>query len=172
MRKLILVLFLLNFGKVLFAQDIYEEVETRPLNNVGLNFVGDASLVSINYERQILISPNIIISSRIGLGYYGEFQLCWGGPCNTPPDRYLTIPHHITSNIGKGRHFFEFGFGGVVIDGNTPQPYIFYPVVGYRILPLLSKKISFRLFVQVPFSGLVVGDIFFLPAGFSFGLAF
>jgi hypothetical protein len=173
MRKLILVLMLLKTSEILFAQNIYEEVEPRPLNNVTLNFIGDASLVSINYERQFLVTPNFIISSRIGIGHYGEFSLCSSLIlCTTPPAQYLTIPHHITGNLGKGKHFFEFGFGGVVIDGNTPQPYIFYPVIGYRILPLLSKEISFRLFVHIPFSGIEVDGIFFIPAGISVGLTF
>jgi hypothetical protein len=172
MRKLILIILLLNSSKILIAQDIYEDVEKRPLNNVSLNFAGDASLVSINYERQFIVSPNFIISSRIGLGHYVEFETCSLKPCIPPPDRFLTIPHHITGNLGKERHFFEFGFGGVVIDGNTPQPYIFYPLIGYRVLPLLSKEISFRLFVHIPFSGIEVDGIFFIPAGFSFGLTF
>ena len=95
---------------MLFAQNQEEIVDARPLNSINLNLLGDASLISINYERQFLVSPAFILSSKLGLGYNFEF-IIFGNP-----EHYLTIPHHITGNIGKGRHFFEFGLGGTIIN--------------------------------------------------------
>lgn len=172
MRKLILTFILLSASIVLFAQNPIEPVDSRPLNSIYINLLGDASLISINYERLYLVSPTSILSSKLGLGYNEKFQLCLYGPCS-PPDKYLTIPHHITGNLGKGRHFFEFGLGGTIMIGNTNHPYLLYPIVGYRILSLRSDKMNFRVFVQFPFSGkLDTHNILFIPFGLSFGISF
>lgn len=171
-RKIILLTLLLIAGATLFAQGQEEINNDRPLNSINLNLLGDASLISLNYEKQSLLSPTFILSSKLGLGYNEEFQLCIFGPCSSPPEKYLTIPHHITGNIGKGIHFFEFGLGGTIIYGKTSQPYFLYPIVGYRILPLKSGKFNFRIFGQIPFSGLEADDILFIPFGLNFGVSF
>jgi len=171
MRTLILTFILLSTRVVIFAQNPIEPVGSRPLNSIYINLLGDASLISFNYERKFLISQTFLISSKLGLGYNEEFKLCIFGSCS-PPKKYLTIPHHITGILGKGLHFFEFGLGGTIISGITTQPYIFYPIVGYRILPLMSNKINFRVFGQIPFSGLETDDILFIPFGLSLGVSF
>lgn len=176
MRALILIFILLSTRVVIFAQNPIDPVGSRPLNSIYINLLGDASLISFNYERKFLISQTFLISSKLGLGYNEEFSLniCIWGPCPPPPapKKYLTIPHHITGILGKGLHFFEFGLGGTIISGVTTQPYLFYPIVGYRILPLMSNKINFRVFGQIPFSGLETDDILFIPFGLSLGVSF
>lgn len=98
-------------GMETYIQNPEKMVDSRPLNSVYLNFFGDASFISLNYERQFLVSKTFIISSKVGLGYNEEFQfLCF--PLCLSNEKYLTVPHHITANLGKERHFFEFGFGG------------------------------------------------------------
>jgi hypothetical protein len=171
MRTFILIFILLSARVVLFAQETIISYDSRPLNSIYINLLGDASIISINYDKQFLISSNFILSGKLGLGYNEEFQICLEGSCPSP-DKYLTIPHHITGNIGKDRHFFEFGLGGTIISGNTPQKYLLYPIVGYRILPLQSKKVNFRIFGQIPFSGLETKDILFVPFGLSLGVSF
>lgn len=166
MKKQILITVLAMVCSTLFAQN-----NERPLNSIQINLFGDASIVSINYDKQFLISPAFILSSKFGLGYNEEFQLCIFGPCS-PPEKYLTIPHHITGNFGKGKHFFEFGLGGTIISGNTNQNYFLYTIVGYRILPLNSNKVNFRLYGQIPFTGFKIEDIFFIPFGLSSGISF
>jgi hypothetical protein len=151
---------------MLFAQKSEEIIETRPLNSFNINLLGDASLISFNFERQYLISSTFILTSKIGLGYNKEF-LIFG----SNQEHYLTIPHHITGNIGKGKHFFEFGLGGTIISGNTTQPYLLYPIVGYRILPLKSNEINFRIFGQIPFFE-THATIPFIPLGLSLGISF
>ncbi len=171
-RKIVLLIILLLTGRVLFAQNQEGIIKARPINNINLNLLGDASIISVNYERQIIVSSIFILSSKLGLGYNEEFQICIWGPCSTPSEKYLTIPHHITGNIGKGKHFFEFGLGGTIINGNTTQPYLLYPIFGYRILPLNSNKLNFRIFGQIPFSGTETEDILFIPFGLSLGVSF
>ncbi|MBT34180.1 MAG: hypothetical protein CMO01_31335 [Thalassobius sp.] len=176
MRMLILVALQLTVSVALFAQDDDELIDERPLNSISLNLLGDASLISINYERQFIINPSFILSSKLGAGFNKEFQLnlCFSGSCPNPPspDTFFTIPHHITGNIGKERHFFEFGLGGTNIVGNTSQPYLFYPIIGYRLLPEEADNINFRIFLQIPFSGLDTDKIVFSPLGLNFGISF
>ncbi|SIN65308.1 hypothetical protein [Algoriphagus halophilus] len=93
------------------------------------------------------------------------------GPCSPGDEKYVTILYHITGNLGKSRHFFEFGLGGTIIGGNTTQPYLFYPIVGYRILPLKSKRLNFRVFGLIPFSGRITDDILFMPFGLNLGIS-
>jgi hypothetical protein len=173
---LLLTIILLNTNVVLFAQSPIEPVGPRPLKSIYTTLAGDATIISINYDKIFPISQILRISGKIGSGYNEEFRLCiWGG-CNSPQSKYLTIPHHITGNIGKGRHLFEFGLGGTVIIGSTTQPYFIYPIVGYRILPLRSNKITFRIFGQLPFprtDGIFLADdIIFMPVGLSLGVSF
>ena len=83
----------------------------------------------------------------------------------------MTITHHITGNLGKGRHFAKFGLGGTIINGNTDQNYLAYPIVGYRLHPLRSKKAKFRIYGSVPFTGLDTEDILYAPFGLSVGIS-
>lgn len=167
MRTIFIIVILFNISTTLLSQTPSEPVDSRPLNSIYLNLLGDASAISVNYERIFLIDPNFILTCKLGLGCNEEFNIL--GPSE---QQYLTIPHHITGNLGKGRHFFEFGIGGTIISGNTRQPYILYPIVGYRILPLKSDKFNFRVFGQIPFTGLETDVIIFIPLGLSFGVSF
>jgi hypothetical protein len=171
MKKFIFLIPFLFTRLFLIAQAPIEPASSRPLNSIYINLLGDASLLSMNYERNFLISNSFLISGKLGLGYNEEFQLCIFGPCS-PPDNYITIPHHITGNVGKGRHFLEFGLGGTLINGNTSQTYLLYPIIGYKLLPLKPNKLNFRIFGQIPFSGLVTEDILFIPVGISIGISF
>jgi len=58
--------------------------------------------------------------------------------------------------------------GGTVIMGKTTQPYILYPILGYRFQSL-KKKLNFKIFVEYPFSGAETDDILFVPVGVSIG---
>lgn len=171
MKKQILTTVLVMLISTLFAQE-----NERPLNSIQVNIFGDASIISINYDKQFLISQTFILSSKIGLGYNEDIQICIFGPCSSSPEKYLTIPHHITGNLGKGKHFFEFGLGGTIICGNTNPNYFLYPIVGYRILPLNSNKVNFRVFAQIPFNGLEsevdLNAPYFIPLGLSIGISF
>lgn len=154
-----------------FAQPPVDYLQQRPLNSISLGLLGDASLISVQYERLFVVSRHLVISGKIGFGYNEEYYLFCFGPCG-PPNRYLTIPHHITGNLGEGAHFLEFGIGGTLINGETTQPYMIYPIIGYRILPLKSGRLNFRIFGEIPFYGIEAEDILFIPGGFSLGISF
>ena len=170
MKKIITTLVFTISGLILFAQNKIDTVNIRPSNNIYLDILGDASLISINYERLFFITPYFFITGKLGIGYNQQFKTLMG---TSPEEKYLTLPHHITGNLGKGRHFFEFGLGGTVINGKTNQHYLFYPIVGYRLQPLKSNRINFRIFGSTPFSGLNSDeDIAFTPFGICLGVSF
>lgn len=171
MKKIIVLSILLIIGNVVFAQSQDEDIAKRPLNNINLNLLSDASLISINYERLFPINSKFIISSEIGLGFNKELGFCYGNSCS-PPERFLTIPYHITGNFGKEKHFFEFGLGGTVFNGMRYQPYLVYPMIGYRFIPLKATKYNFRVLLQIPFTGLEMDGVYFIPVGISTGICF
>lgn len=174
MKTTLFILFLTLSGDILFAQNYGDSPDVRPLNNVNLNVLGDGSLISLNYERLFLIGENNFITGKLGVGYNEELQLfSWGS--DTPSTHYLTIPHHITANFGKTRHFLEVGLGGTYFNGNTPYHYLLYPLVGYRFQPLKTNKVNFRVFVCYPFKGIdskETDDKIFFPIGLSAGICF
>ena len=87
------------------------------------------------------------------------------------PEKYLTFPHHITVNLGKGESFLEFGLGGTIINGNTSNNYLLYPIIGYRTQSLRSNVLNFRIFCMV-YNFWNLGDdedVIFFPIGMSLG---
>lgn len=107
MKRMGLIVIGLLYWNFLLAQNIKDTTQTRPIHCFSLNLLGDASAVSINYEKLYLINSIFFVAGKIGVGYNEEFQLNIFGPPSTPPEKFLTIPHHITCNIGKGNHFLE-----------------------------------------------------------------
>jgi len=178
MKKIFFIFLLLPSTSLLIAQDKKEVDDEIPLNSINLNLVGEFSIFSFDYERLFFISPAFFLSGEIGLGYNIEDQLCVWGPCSSSkPENYLTIPHHITANLGQGRSFLEFGLGGTVISGNTTYDhYLFYQIIGYRFLPFTSGKVNFRGFLNYNICWLFNGgepyDILPIPFGVSIGISF
>ena len=174
MKTLLFILLFTLSGFIISAQNNSDSPGVRPLNNVNLNVLGDASIISLNYERLFLISENNFITAKLGVGYNQELQLfSWGS--DTPSVDYITIPHHISANFGKTRHFLEVGLGGTYFKGNTPYHYLLYPLVGYRFQPLKTNNINFRVFVCYPFKGIdskETDDKIFFPIGLSAGICF
>lgn len=144
-----------------------EEARRRPKNNITLNILGDASIFSANYERLYFFNQNIFVTGKIGAGFIVDLFPCLFRNC-PPPDKYLTLTHHITGNFGKRKEFLEIGLGGTFISGDFDVDYILYPILGLRYQPLKSGKTVFRLFTYFP---IIEGDvsIFF---GFCLGGSF
>jgi hypothetical protein len=172
MKHFIFALLLILSKSILYAQKAEERMDNRPSNNIHINILGDASWISINYERRFLVRAAYFFTAKLGYGYNEEFQICiWDNACSSN-HTYITVPHHITVNVGNGRHFLEAGIGGTAILGNTDQNYLIYPILGYRLHPLRKNKINFRIYGEVPFSGLLTEDILFIPFGMSLGFCF
>lgn len=127
---------------------------------------GNLSIISLDLEKLFYIKPFFILGTGIGMGFTGNFT-----PFNEEPDQaYFTLPLHLTGNFGKGRSFAEIGMGGTLLAGGGESIYLFYPMLGYRLLPLKSRKFSFRVWFYYPF-GQEVPDLLTGGFGASFGLA-
>lgn len=176
MKRIIFTLLFAASGLVLIAQNT---PDSPAKNNINLNFFGDASYVSINYERLFTVSPHIFFSGKLGIGYAEDFCIPIYNSC-ADNKGWMAISHHITSNFGKRNNFFEIGLGGTLNSlsedeyGPVNDRYLLYPVVGYRRQPLLSNKLVFRIFVNAPPLNIIWESITqpFIPLGFSFGITF
>src|SRR5690606_7219041 len=156
-------LLLMNTCTTIVAQDTIQPTDTRPLNTLNISILGDASAVAINYEKLFLVNKAFIISSKLGIGYNEELRFCFFGQCTTPVKQFFTLCHHITGDYGKGRYFYEFALGGTIVIGNTTRPYLFYPTLGYRYLPVSPRKSNFRVYGQIPVTGFETDDLFSFP---------
>lgn len=171
MNKLIVLVSLLLIGTSAQSQQ-KKEIQPDPLlNSLQFNFAGDASMFALQYDRLYPVGRSLKWSAKLGFGVNEEFDLCIWGNCDEP-ETYITLPHHFTAIIGSGRHTLELGLGGTLLIGNTTQPYFFYPMFGYRLLALESKRFTMRVFVQAPLSGFSTDDILFSPIGLSLGFGF
>jgi hypothetical protein len=176
-KWIIISLTLLVSGTFLDAQVIEEYPNSRSKNNIYLSTLGaDLTIVSINYERFFLLRTKFFLTGELGIGYNAqvddfEFQGI----------SYLTFPQHFTMNLGKRKNFFEFGIGGTLFIGNDlPNDgtvyYDVYPIIGYRLHPLLSKKVNFRVYSSFPPS-FIMSDwetftFWWFPVGLSLGIGF
>lgn len=159
-----------------FVSKANDNIENRSLNNFGINAFGNASLVSVGYERILISCSKFLLAGKVGVGYNYQKDRCWMGGCpDLPKTRYLTIPHHLTGNFGRRIHFFEFGLGGTSFIGDNDeiyqekQKYLIYPIIGYRLQPLETKRLFLRFFVYFP---VPEAEVRFTPIGINLGLTF
>lgn len=175
--RIIIALAILTSTTFLFAQNDEESYINRPENNIYLSTLGaDLTIISINYERLIRIRPKSFLTVDMGIGYntmVDDFEFQGKG--------YLTFPHHFTMNLGRRKSFFEFGIGGTLFFGDDlPNDgtvyYDIYPIIGYRLHPLISKKVNFRVFASFPPS-FIISDwenltFWWFPIGVCLGIGF
>lgn len=176
MKTKLITTILALCGLLGFAQPTADLSGTRPKNDISINLLGDASLFSFSYERFLIVSPNFLLAGKLGLGYNQEglfsFTFCLSPPCIPSPaiifEKYVTLPHQLTANFGAEKKFLELGIGGTIFSGG----YVPYVIVGFRVHPLVSDKLSFRIFAQRRFFLKDTAGINFIPFGMSFGVAF
>jgi len=141
----------------------------RPINNVNLSLFGDASILSLNYERFFVNNRKFFLAGRIGVGY-SESQ---GLPAENTS--LVGFPLHLTGNYGERKHYFEFGLGSTLLFYGKMDYWDFalYPVVGYRFQPYKKDKFSFRLFASYPLTDKIdIKNYWFFPIGVSVGFCF
>jgi len=170
--RIILIFLLLFSSAAASCQESGRSFSNRPLNSINLNLMGRGSNVAVSYER-ILPVTFLILSADIGAGYGKELELATDTSETSYKPRYLTLPHHITINIGKGRNFVEIGLGGTASIGNVFPHYLFYPIIGYRFQPLTSGNMKARIFFNyVPGDHGDFRNIYFIPFGICLGYCF
>jgi hypothetical protein len=108
----------------------------------------------------------------LGINYFVTIHNNNNNGTTYTSEKYMIIPHHVTGNIGKNRHFFEFGLGGAILAGPRPQPYLPSVMVGYRIQPWNKNRVHFRLVGSYPLANLEEFEILYIPLGLSIGWSF
>ena len=130
-----------------------------------VNILGQGSLMSVMMEKRFRSNGRSFIAGRIGLGYQEEFCLFDCSQAN----RYLTVPHSMTINLGGWSHWFEMGLGGIYLSDSPVSRYNVFPIIGYRYMSQTPNRFFFRLAIHAPLEGWSSQDYLFWPAGLSFG---
>jgi hypothetical protein len=174
MKKIILITLLAFTAMALSAQDYASPVPERLMNNVTVTFLGDGSNLSLNYERWLRLSDFMFVTGRIGAGYGKKITLENIVDSIMPkPPAYFTLPVNVTFNIGKGRHFAEAGIGSTITIGDVNPHLLYYFTGGYRLQPLKKGNMSLRIFGNYLFNSRKdFHNLFFVPFGINFGIAF
>ena len=121
------------------------------------------------YERLFLSKPHFFFTGGLGLGCRPIYK-------DDEEFNYIldiiafngATLQHITMNVGKGRHYCEFGMGATQIIGNIDQHYYYYAIIGYR---LEEKDGNIRIYSTFPLNGWENSGGWFI-IGTSFGLGF
>lgn len=171
--KFYILLFFFLVSKLLHSQESnIDSIPARPMNSFNIT-LGDASGLSVGYERLFKIGENFFLAGKIGLGLNKEFRICiFSLDCQKPAEKYISVPASLTINYGENKSFLEVGIGGSKLHGNIDQHYWIYPIIAYRAQPLIPGRFNFRVFAAFPFSGYENGEILFLPFGISTGVVF
>lgn len=156
MKAFTLSLIIIFFGFTGYCQQKESEFNVvRPSNLVSINYLGDLSLLSANYERLFGHSEVFFMSFKIGLGYNRQKEI-WDNIPGMEHPYYLTIPHHFTFNLGKNKGYFEIGLAGTAFNGDSPdwssgeQKYTISPLLGYRFLTNKPHGVGFRFYFYLP----------------------
>ena len=170
MKKVLLLLHIMVSAAGANAQEGEVEKDPRPDFIISGNLAGDASILSLDFDKLFFLKPALTLSVKGGLGFNSEFQLF----SSEPPNNYFILPHHVTCNFGKNRSFLELGVGGAWVTDNRNNYYLGYPILGYRYHPFKNPGFSFRVWIYYPFGQDFNMDwdvIMLLPYGLSFGIA-
>ena len=164
-------IIILTIGLISHAQNAEYIPSIRPGNNVNLNLFGDASIISINYERLFLNTGTFFLTGKLGIGYSESMKLPNG---NTS---LLSTPMHISANVNvsKGIHFIEFGLGNTLLFYANFKywDYSLYTLIVYRLQTLRQGRITVRIFISYPLTGKIdFNDYWFSPVGLNVGYTF
>jgi hypothetical protein len=170
-RRLPVLIIIIFLTVNLQGQSLSVRETERPSLTFYANLLGEGSLLSLNLEKSFFIQEWFFVSGRAGAGFTTQLGECLSGPCETNPGDFLLVPHHLTLCVGKGKHYFEAGFGGTLILGNTSQHYIPFPTAGFRIHPLQKNRVYLRIMASYPLVE-ELADISWLPYGLSIGMSF
>ena len=154
-----------------FAQDTDQLPKLRSDFIISANFGGDASIMSLGFEKLFFLKSGPVLAGKIGFGFNQEF-IIFGSEA---PVNFFTLPHSFTVNLGNGkRSFGEFGIGGTWLTDNHVHRYFIYPMIGFRYHPFNNPGFSFKAWAFWPFGQVDkvdATDVMFSPLGLSFGLA-
>jgi hypothetical protein len=136
--------------------------------SVYIGIFGEGTAFSINYETMFFEIGSFNLLGKFGLGVpnIGTSIL----KKSTTLNDGFSLPHYITGSVGRRRHQFEAGLGGVILSTKSDRCYQFLPIIGYRFRPF-DTGILFRAFVHPKAVGRDECSLI-SPFGISFGYQF
>lgn len=174
MNKLLIAVIISMLSINTFSQEI-KFFNQRPDRNLTLGIGGDGGVISIHHEKLNIISYNLILATELGLGATQDVSI------TNPNHYYLSIPFNISACFGKRMHLFEAGLGSTIhLRINDPfYEFCIYPILGYRLQPVKSRKVMFKIYASIPYNlnyqtyiNLKDSEVFFIPLGISIGKSF
>lgn len=167
MKQILAIAFFATLNLVAAAQSAHRISPTLSRNGYSFG-VGEAGGITVNYERLFPIKEGLFLSAKVGLGYNRDLSVFYG---KLMPKGFLTMPHHLTVNIGKGPGYFEVGVGAAQIYNYSPKSYFVHPIVGYRLQPF-GGDLFMRLFTAIPLKGAPDRQVVVVPIGIAVGTNF
>lgn len=171
MKRVILIFLVSLVLTGSYAQEAEPADESRPEFNISLNFGGDASIMSLGFEKLFFLESGPVLAGKIGFGFNQEFQLF----SSEDPINFFSLPHSFTVNLGNGkRSYGEIGIGGSWLTDYKVHYYFIYPMIGFRYHPFKNPGFSFRAWAFWPFGQMnkvEETDAWISPLGLSFGVA-
>lgn len=166
MNKYLLCFIWIFSAITCYGQSYWED---RPRFTSYVNLLGDASIVSINFDVVLLNQEHFFLAAKAGVGVHEEICIVF---CNDKETTvFTTVPVALTANFGHERHYFEVGLGFTLFDPSTEWNML-YPHLGYRLHPEDRGRFQFRAYTNVyPLNG-DPKKILFIPIGLSFGISF
>ena len=147
---------------IIFSNPVYSQAKlSKNASQFQLEAFGTGSLFSIKFDSRITKNENGVGFS-VGIG--GSPLGVLGKSCNS--GFQLAIPVGLNYLIGKNKHLFELGVGGVpmLVSGTKvfciPEPGskasffgedltgYWYMLAGYRFQPVHKKGLTYRLFIS------------------------
>ena len=172
MKRTVCLLIISLSIAVTYAQDPNVVPDSRPGFIISGNIGGDASIISLGFEKLFFLKSNVVLAGKVGFGYNSESWIF----SSEEPGNLFTLPHSFTVNLGNGkRSYGELGIGGSWITNNSEHYYFIYPMAGYRYHPFKNPGFSFKIWVFYPFgqtSKVEETEVLISPLGVSFGIAF
>lgn len=171
MKKPICLILALVSVAATYAQEADSVQVKRPDFNISVNFGGDASFMSLGFEKLFFLKSGPVLAGKIGFGFNQEFNLF----DSSDPINFFILPHSFTVNLGnEKRSLGEIGIGGSWVTDNTVHYYFIYPIIGYRYHPFKNPGFSFKIWAFYPFGQIdkfEETDVMIVPLGLSFGVA-
>lgn len=142
--------------------------KNRHRNALEGNLFGNATTLSIDYERILLNQERFFLIFKTGIG----LSLVTCQDCDdVKANAVNTFPLVLTGNSGKGRNYFEYGIGYTFVMNPSLENYL-YAILGYRHLPKKSSGAIFKLFISRLLIQEQMNSTFIAPIGISFGVGF
>lgn len=164
MKRILITFGLLLWSLFAPAQDSLTW-QHRHRNVIEGSLFGNASTLSINYERILLNQKRFFLTFKTGIG----LTLLSCQDCDeVNAGAVNTIPLVMTGNSGRGRNYFEYGLGYTFVTNPNVENYL-YAILGYRHLPKKSNGAIFKIFINWFITEQQTDGLFISPIGISFG---